>query len=68
MSTMDNEADLTTAANLPEIDVTSSRRALSIMDNETDLTTAANLPEIDVTHIATRQQSVNEPDRSREPT
>ena len=75
MSTMDNEADLTTAASLPEIDVTGSSRTLSTMDNEADPKTAASLPEIDVTHIATTRQSQNKyyeqrskPDDSREPT
>ena len=58
---MDNEADLTTAANLPEIGVahiaTRQQPQTSTMDNEAYLTTAANPPEIDVAHITARQQS-----------
>ena len=58
---MDNEADLTTTANLPEIDVAHitarQQSKTSAMDNAADLTTTANLPRIDVARIATRQQS-----------
>ena len=59
---MDNDADLTTAANLPKIDVAhiaarQQSKQQGTMDNEADLPTAASLPEIDVAHIATSQQS-----------
>ena len=48
--------ELTTTANVSEVDAVSSPRK-NTMDSETEMTTAANLSEIDVAHIATRQQS-----------